>query len=265
VDRLVQSRLFDIVVSDNLPRIDHNTRFRRNFCILKLNDILFGVDTWDYTAPTVSGHDLFHSLNAIIKVQWNGDSQLYQHVERKYNLIVSPCSMFHYADFLRYEKKFKWDAKPKKRLCFFSGMITKQRGQRRNLFQELVENNIYKRLDDWCECFYKESKQSMWGLVLQGQSGDLGDGKNRRTVAYASWNMPLALDYIPHYPVNFEPNIDFMYVKTIQDILNLKEIDPVPFSKRSALFYQRCLSPEGGAKLLINILNRAKQGRRYHS
>ena len=79
-------------------------------------------------------------------------------------------------------------------------------------------------------------KQTKWGLILKGK-GEAG--KNRREMEYASYGMPLALNYKPIYPFEFEPNKHYFYLEKIEDLNKLKEINPMPFAKQSTDMYKK--------------------------
>jgi len=261
IDRWSKSKFITIRENKSITCIKGPRRFRRNFNICKCNGISFGLDTWDYTEPTSDGDDIFHELGFIIKTSWNGDKQFYKPIEDKYNISIVPLSMFHYPGMLEYEQRFQWTNNNHSRLCFFSGDISNSRPSRKLLYNKLVDNNLFLEFgENWQDKFYETSKLSRWGLILQGRGpGHGGDAKNQRTPAYTSWGMPLAMNYIPHYPIPFEPNKDFVYVKTIDDIINLKNIDPIPYSKRSELLYKQCLSIDGSVSMLLKLIQNQRK------
>ena len=105
--------------------------------------------------------------------------------------------------------------------------------------------------------FYEMLKECKWGLILNGR----GCGaKNRREVEFSSLGMPLALNYVPKYPFDFVPNKDFVLLKSPEDLLSLKDIDPEPFAERSKYIYSQFFSPSYGVYNSFQIVyNMAKE------
>lgn len=88
-----------------------------------------------------------------------------------------------------------------------------------------------------------------WGVCLAG----VGD-KTRREPEFASCGIPLALNYKPHYPFAFEPDIDYLYLANPPDLNKLKAIDPEPFARRSAELWRDHFSPLGMATSLVRLV-----------
>jgi hypothetical protein len=218
--------------------------------------VTFGIDTWDLSTPTTSGHPIFNELSCIFKTSYNGNHSLYKNTEDQYNVKVYNYPMFHYKELLKYELQNCWCQSSKKNLLFFSGIVQRSRGNRPPWVKYLKSNNQFRVFEDpWELGFIEEAKKSKWGLVLEGRGGKFGDAKNRRTIIYASWGYPLILNFQPHYHIPFIPDVDYVYIREPKDIDRINNIDPEPYAKRSKLFYDNCLSPEANAQYIIDMVS----------
>lgn len=103
------------------------------------------------------------------------------------------------------------------------------------------------------ERFAKTIQKCKWGLILQGGNRGNCDGKNTREVEFASCGMPLALNYIPHYEYEFEPDVHFLYIEKPEDLARLRTEDPRPYAEKSRELWENYLKPEAAAKHLLKL------------
>jgi len=263
MSRLIHSGIFRLKCDPSLPSYQTSSRrFRKNFHTCRLNDIVFGFDTWDKDDPTSLGDDTFDQLDCIFKTSYNSNLQnLYQKTIDRYNLKVFNYPIFHYEKLLSFEKKIPWSQSTKQNLCFFSGNMNAKRKNRHHWLQYLKEKNFWRNFKadtNWENDFIQESQNCMWGLILEGLGGDLGDAKNRRTIYYAANGYPLILNFQPEYPIPFIPDKDYIYVKQPDDLRYVSMIGPQSFAKQSKIFYNNILSPLANAKYLIKTINKLK-------
>lgn len=93
-----------------------------------------------------------------------------------------------------------------------------------------------------------------WGLILQGGNKRNCDGKNTREVEFASFGMPMALNYIPNYEYEFEPNKQFLFLEKPEDLEKLRTVDPRPFAEESKRLWEKYLKPEASVKYLLKLI-----------
>lgn len=105
-------------------------------------------------------------------------------------------------------------------------------------------------VDQWA----KTLQHCKWGLILQGGNKRNCDGKNTREVEFASCGMPMALNYIPHYEYEFNPNEHFLYLTKPEDLAKLRTVDPRPFAEKSKELWENYLRPEAAARYLLRLI-----------
>jgi hypothetical protein len=235
----------------------------------KIEDKFFIIDEWDYCHPTANIKLLselpliYQSFPpTILKIQYSlNDLKIYKEIYDKFQIKIFPFTMFPRHDFPleHFEYKYKEDSS----LYFFSGKrwrgrrswIKKMKSQKFAFVFEVDDGvskvDRHRHKNNWAEEkeFLSYLKKVKWGVILKGK----GVGKNRREVEYSSCGIPLALNYKPIYPFKFEPNIDYVYLEKPEDLEGLKDIDPIPFSRRSKMIYERYFSKEG----IYNCFNKA--------
>lgn len=250
-----------------------NVKYNTHFIPCVFNGINFIIDDNDFAAPSSLLLKINHIPEQyltrplfILKIQYSTKHKvIYEQIHNKHGIHIIPFTMFSNCSFEL--ENFDWENRDHEFMCVFTGQSWKNRSN----WIEFAENNKQEinckislkqgraersSLQDNLE-YYDLLKQSRWGVILKGY-GD--GGKNRREVEFSSLGMPLALNYIPEYPFDFIPNTDYIYLEKPEDILNLKNIDPIPFSKRSSKIYHSYFSPSNGIynsfKLVHNIATR---------
>lgn len=230
----------------------------KNLIPFKLNDINFFIDDWDYSYPTsyLGDHNIpsCYSNNypplTILKVQYDLiHKEKYDILYNKYKIKVLPFIMFPNRYFnLAFDK---WKYNNDQYLCFHTGRIWRGRSAWVSFLNTSNLNipKIHKELiiDKEYEQLLLKTK---WGLILKGK----GVGKNRREVEYMSIGMPLALNYKPHYPFEYNANEHYVFLEKPQDILKLQDIDPEPYAQKSLEIYEKYYSIHHG---LYNSFNMA--------
>ena len=254
LNSLASSGMIRIIPGD-LPVIDGGRRWRNNFHFARMRGVTFAIDTWDAQRPSAEGHALFHSLDLLLKIEY-APSPIWTDLEQTYGLRVAPWTMFGYDDVLA--GYFDWAREPHEHLCAFSGIGW--RGRRPWL--DHIQRRGWPVLPGQKPDEYLPLIRTMqWGVVLQGRKPPHCDGKNRREHAYTSCGMPLALNYIPHYPFPMEPDRDFVYLRAPADLDRLADIDPAPYAEASRRLWRHCFSPAGMAATLLKLIDECREGR----
>lgn len=247
VDRLLESGTFRQRHGE-LPRTPESRRWRRNFHVMRVEESLVGVDTWDLEGPTTTGHSVLNELDLLLKIQYR-PHDLWRALEIEHGLRITSWTMFAYDGFPM--REYAWS--PDSGQCPYSYSGHAKRPKRRWLrhmrrsgveVHDMLEPNEYVPL----------LRNSRWGVILKGRTGRHCDGKNRREPALASWGMPLALNYTPHYPVSMLPDVDFVHLREPTDLDRLKDIDPRPYAEASIGLWHRLFSPRAMAGNLLDLV-----------
>lgn len=241
-----------------LPVLVGGRRGHNNHIPFIYNDIIFVIDDWDHASPTcylLNNPNIpkFYLENnvCILKIQYClHEENNYKEIYKQTNIKIVPFTMFSNHNFIlanfqydiNYNHKYDYiiTGKPwKHRLPWirFAAQNKAAGSNNANLYFGREENSTDNFL------FYEQLKESRWGLILKGKGCG---GKNRREVEFTSLGMPLVLNYIPNYPFDFIPNKDFVFLRSPEDLISLKDIDPVPFAERSKYIYSKYFSPEFG-------------------
>ncbi len=232
----------------------------RNFVPFIYNDIVFIIDDWDHASPTcflLNNNNIpkfyLNNNTCILKIQYcTSEINNYEELYKQTKIKVFPFTMFSNHSFEL--ENFKWDANYNHKYnCIFSGKPWRNRiGWLR--FADINQNEINCRIDlsnrsgdsnnsNSNVSFYETLKETKWGVILKGKGCG---GKNRREVEFSSLGMPMALNYIPNYHFPFIPDQDYLLLKSPDDLLKLKDIDPTPFAERSKIIYDQYFSPKNG-------------------
>lgn len=229
-----------------------------NFHLLRINGKLIGVDTWDTWDPTAAyfakGHFKDFPMDLLIKIQYY-PCEFWEKFTAETKIPVKPWTIFPASEFpLGY---FQWKPGPKSFVGALTGRNNRFGRQRwmdwcrkQNDFHVQAENGV--KIP--AEQFLGLLKECTWGISLKGKHRN-HDGKNRRECEYASCGVPLALNYIPHYPFAMTPNIDFVYIKEPEDLYALRTIDPAPFALASSRLYESHFSPKGMSRTLLGLIS----------
>lgn len=251
IDCLIKCDRFQIEY-ESFPGIRNLGRRAGNLKPLTFDGKLILIDDWDWAFPTSLINETFFDSNPyyrelalILKVQFSTkDKGLYP------NVPVVPFLMFPRSTFQL--SVFHWEA-PGKFITSFSGKGWRSRkgwiselSKMPDAFLKVENPNVENQQE-----YYEMLSQNTWGLILKGRGNG---GKNRREVEYLSCGMPLALNYVPEYPFDFVPNVDFLHLNTPQDLAKLREIDPRPFSLRSIHNYETHFSPQGIASTFERLV-----------
>ena len=243
------------ILKYQLPILVGGRRGINNLTPFIYNDIVFIIDDWDHASPTcylLNNPNIpkFYLNNnvCILKIQYClNEINNYNEIYKQSNIKILPFTMFatHHFKLENFQYNINYNHK-------YNYIITGKPWRHRISwirYAEKEESRYIKytgggegTMSDLL-FFYEELKESKWGLILKGKGCG---GKNRREVEFSSLGMPLALNYIPHYPFDFIPNKDFVLLESPQDLSSLKDIDPAPFAERSRYIYSQYFSPEFG-------------------
>lgn len=251
---LVESELFEVVPTDDFPRTPPTRRFRKNLSFLRLQDVLIAVDTWDNATPSSLGHPLFDDVDLLLKIEYSPDP-LWEKVARRHQLRVRPWTMFGYPAFP--VGAFQWSPSGHRHLCSFSG---DQKRGRRAWLDAMLELGVPVCGVQSPQDYIPLLQETCWGVITQGRKGRCCDGKNRREHAFTSVGMPLALNYQPTYPFPMRPGIEYVFLRSPDDLQRLREIDPAPFAAASQRLWRDYFSPKGAARTLIKLVDEMGDG-----
>jgi hypothetical protein len=270
LSKLENSGLFS-VKKEGFPDLDIKEIIgKRHDAIIffKINEILCAIDVWDGLQPTCMlidwflNHPFYSKTKVIFKIQHRpnfGVSQIDLFTERT-GIKVSNWTMFHSATFpLEY---FEWDKNKNHRfLTYISG---RRRREWLDMYHDSNEVATFENVDLQkvpknrpkltSDNYFEILKEIRWQMSLKGKRISSLDCKNRREVEGASVGLPLALNYIPEYPFPFEKDVHYVYIEKPEDLLNLRDIDPVPYHEASVETYEQYFSDQGSAKILMGIL-----------
>jgi len=269
---LVESEMFDVKMEEfPIPNLKPVVGKRHEFIgFFKFNDVLMAVDVWDGNQPTsmiaewINSHPFYSKTKIIFKTQYRTSvvtRELDKFTEAT-GIPVTNWSMFHSNTFpLEF---FAWDKnKDYRYLTYISG-------KRRQSWLDYYKNSTEVATFDNAglqkvpknrpklssDAFLSIIQECKWGLSLKGKRISNLDCKNRREVEYSSARMPLALNYIPEYPFPFEKDIHYVYVDKPEDLLKLKDIDPVPYHEAAWETYQKYFSVKGCSNVFLEIVNK---------
>lgn len=230
----------------------------KNLTPFKLDDKYFFIDDWDYCYPTSYLNDIkipeiFSNSEpplTILKIQYDmNDKEKYDRLYQNHKIKVLPFIIFPNRYFnLGFGN---WRADGHEYICWHTGRIWRNRWPWVNFlnscgFNMPVIENGFADNRGYEDILLK----TKWGLILKGK----GVGKNRREVEYMSIGMPLALNYKPCYPFEYNANEHYVYLEKPEDIAKLNDIDPEPYANKSLEIYNKYYSIHNG---LYNSFNMA--------
>jgi len=272
IQKLIDGGLFEVKYED-FP--EFNVREvvgkRHSFIgFVKLNNVLIGIDVWDGPHPTsdiaeyLMDSDFYSKTKIIFKIQYRPNHQVssLKTFKEKTGIILSNWTMFHGAVFpLSY---FKWDNNEShKYLTYISG---KRRDNWINVYRDSKEiatfdNSGYTKVKKnrpkvTNEDYLKVVRECKWGLSLMGKRVGHMDCKNRREVEFSSCGMPLILNYTPEYPFPFEKNKHYVYINKPEDLINIRDIDPIPYHEASIETYDKYFSDKGSSQVFLDLVEK---------
>ena len=267
IQKIAHSGLFKVTY-EHFPRYNASGIPRAGeLKAFELNGIMCLVDAWDYSHPTchiskkfLDNNPKVKNIKYVFKTQYSErHMEQYNRLDKELGIKVFPFFIFPRHNFKNCQ--FQWKNKEHEHLAFFSGRIWKERkrwyhymmDRKDDFFSVNHESSKIKIVQKSSNHISEENymglmKNTKWGLILKGK-GEAG--KNRREVEYSSCGMPLALNYKPIYPFNFEPNKHYLYLEKPEDLEKLKTIDPAPYAKASARLFRKYFDPE---KVPYNLL-----------
>ena len=271
MNNLANSGLFEVKYEDWPEEMDIPARRKEFLSFFKIDNDLFALDTWDSHYPSTHAiemfpeDDFFGKTKILFKIQKNNETdETWQNFEDKTGIMTSNWTMFPTEKYpLNY---FRWDDDPDKH---WYGIIS---GKRRPQWMEYYRDNpdffvppeIGKdtstvqvssdRID--FEEFKVRLQKSLWGISLHGKRYKGLDCKNRREVEFSSCGMPMALNYKPEYSFPFNAGEHYFYFENMEDLVKIKDVDPLPFHKKSVEAYDKWFSPKGSAEVLLDIIDK---------
>jgi len=269
LQHIVHSGLFEVEYQQ-FPRFKNDVNAIPRCGELKtfiLNGNMCAIDAWDFSHPAchltkefLSNNSFYKDLKYIFKTQYSElHAAQYKRLKEECGITVFPFFIFPRHHFEHCQ--FKWQNQDHKHLAFFSGRIWKNRkAWHRHMLDQPESFFSINHASSNYEIVHKSSnsvsednyislmKNSKWGLILKGK-GECG--KNRREVEYSSCGIPLALNYKPKYPFEFEPNKHYLYLEKPSDLEKLKTVDPKPYAESSMNLFKEYFNPE---KVAYNLL-----------
>ena len=271
---IIDSNLFNVKFVE-FPKYSNRSLVPRVWHIIpfRLNGILCFIDEWDYGYPTTLLNQEFFNYYAelkdvkhIFKIQYTDyHKKEYERIYKEFGIKVH--NFFIFPNSIIPLEKFQWQNIKHKYVAFYSGRIWRNRRfWRRHMLRNKkdflcvddptsskfsIKSKRSSAIDE--NLYFDLLKQTKWGLILKGK-GEAG--KNRREMEYTSYGMPLALNYKPIYPFEFEPNKHYFYLEKIEDLNKLKEINPMPFAKQSIDMYKKYFCFESIPNNFLKFLSR---------
>jgi hypothetical protein len=255
IARLVKSEVFESISYLPQPKSKVDTRRKRNFCVIEVNDTPIGLDTWDTPTPSsyyLEQHEFeksgtFGHLRLLVKIQM-AKTPYWEEFRKRCPIPTTPWIMFPSSNYPL--SCFEWHNSDHQYLATAFGNSRWDRKHWWAYFQSQPRIPTG-RLGE--QEYMQALQQSRWGLILVGKRGG-GDGKNRREVEFMSCGMPLAMNYRPYYPFPFQEGEHFVYLSKPDDVHLLETLDPTPFSLASRSLWERYFTPAPMARLLVSLV-----------
>jgi hypothetical protein len=273
MNHLANSGYFEVKYEDFPPELLFDNRRAQFLAFFKVDDDLFGVDTWDSHYPTLKAQeailasDFYSSTKMIFKTQRTNEDDKdgsWEKFENETGIKTSNWTMFPTEKFKL--GSFSWLDNPyKKHYGIISGKRRpKWMGYYRNdpdffVPPEIPESRSTVKVSSdriTFDGFLELLKNSLWGVSLHGKQIKGMDCKNRREVEYSSCGMPLVLNYKPEYQFPFNAGEHYYYVEKVEDLKNIKNVDPMPFHYKSLEAYEKWFSPQGSAKIFLDLVEK---------
>lgn len=252
---LMSSGLFTPII-DNLPIIDVGRR-RKNFNLLKINDKLIALDTWD-SISTIErleeqwqhvydtyDHPL-RGLSCIIKIGMGRDDAYLREFSGRTGVKVTPLAMFPDGRFP--VGAFRWQPGQHDYLANLTGKNVRNK-RPEWVAAAIADGRYYAGRREPPDAYTARLRRCRWGVALAGISD-----KTRREPEFLSCGMPLALNYDPFYPFPFEPGVHYYRLYKPSDLTSLGDVDPRPYAAKSYETWERYFSPVGMAMLLLELI-----------
>lgn len=246
------------------PRIPGNRR-GSNFTLLRVNGVLLALDTWDDNNPSslyesngcFATGGCFADVKMVLKIQYRNNGY-WNTFHGKTGILATPWTVMPSRVFPM--EFFKWENKAHKYFVSTTGRNNRfGRGKWVDACKArgdcYIPDQHINHKDDM-EVYQEVLRNVRWGLVLQGLPRS--DGKNRRETEFGSCGIPLALNYKPTYPFEFEAGKHFVYTPDPKDLAALATIDPEPYSKAITEIYNKYWSPAGMSNLLLDLCRKNK-------
>lgn len=239
-----------------LPEVRHTVKRKgrfQNFMILVIDGKRIAVDTWDTRSPSDQYEEDFRTgdlsdIKLLIKIQWYPCAYW-----GRFPVTVKPWTIFPAAEFpLEY---FQWRFIPHELLGLITGR--NDRFRRKEWVDWATKDGRfytdagYRKTLPYPQ-YLEKLKTCRWGVSLRGKHRN-HDGKNRRECEFSSCGMPLAMNYVPHYPFPMEPGKDFYLLKDPESLDELEGLDPREFAEASQRLYRDHFSPSGMARTLVSL------------
>jgi hypothetical protein len=261
---LESSGLFHVERAD-LPTLNKSDGGRRagNLSVVAVNGVQVGIDTWDTPDPVTIAADrrcfdagrVLAEVKLVLKIQW---SPLQQTAWDRVPVPVRPWTVFPSREFplgaFRYQP-----AKRHRYIAAVTGAMRHRRGEwfdaarKRSDFFVADEKRAVP-MDEWLGIL----ADCRWGLSLGGKRGT--DMKNRRESEFASCGLPLALNYDPHYPVEFAAGKQYLRVDSPADIDAMIDTPVAPFAQAADQLWAVLFSPCGMSLRLLDAVRSISVG-----
>jgi hypothetical protein len=227
---------------------------------IELDGVRVGLDTWDTWSPTCHYYDngLFNNvlkdIKLIFKIQYYKCDYWDKVFPEKTGIKVLPWTVMptHHFEL----EKIKWVNKKHRFVASITGRNNRF-GRQPWVDEAKKHQDFYTKTDyvstDPQDDYMQILSDCKWGLILKGKQRN-HDGKNRREVEFTSLDIPLAMNYVPSYPFKMDPGVHFYKLEKPEDILKLRDVDPLPFVEASRQLYRDYFSPVGMSKLLIKLV-----------
>lgn len=252
---LVSSGLFRVERAA-MPRFPKRFMRSEHWTTFAVNGRVIGLETWDGNM-TVDGwikgvfKNELADVKTVIRLQWQPE-KWWPQLEAD-GIKVMPWTMHPGATFPL--GAFRYDVSANHE---YMGVISGASRWRRNAYADAARGNGFEVLP-WARRkrlpmnqYVEKLSRSRWQICLAGKRGT--DCKNRREVEGSSCGMPLALNYMPHYPFPYRPGVEYVYLPKPESLHELKGIDPRPFAEASDRIYRDHFSPIGSAQTLLSVL-----------
>lgn len=255
---LASSKMFNITTKVFPHAKVHGAR-NGNWCMMEVNDVLVGLDTWDTLSPTAHFHgngyfdNILKDIKLLIKIQYHS-CKFWDNFTKDTGIPVTAWTVMPTKDYPL--ECFRWQDHEHQ----WVGTVTGKNNRfGRQSWTDWCskQNDFYSSGDylvnDSLESYISRLQKCKWGIILKGKRGA---EKNRRECEFSSCGIPLALNYDPQYPFDMIPNKHFVKLDKPEDMAKLRDIDPKPFAQASRQLYYDHFSPYGMAKTLISIVNK---------
>lgn len=258
---LTKSKMFNVKVK-HFPHKSIKGARNSNWSQMILDGVYIGLDTWDTYSPTSNYYSegyfhndgIYKNLDLLIKIQYY-PCDYWSHFIKDTGIPVKPWVVMPTKDFPL--EKFQWN--PNRRHKWVTTVTGKNCRFGRQPWTEWCDQNkdFYSSgsyiVNDTLDDYIKRLKDCKWGMILKGKRKN-HDGKNRRECEFTSCGIPLAMNYVPHYPFEMEPGKQFVLLNSPEELASLRDIDPKPYAQASRQLYYDHFSAYGIAKTLIKLV-----------